>query len=122
MGPGESLFTESFYSDCKKCLKAGGIMVTQSGVPFMQPQGIKNMQTMLRTFFESVDFYLMPVPTYIGGTMVIGFASDNDEYTQQSLQELSEKSNFLNERTQYYTPKIHQASFVIPPFIQNLLK
>ncbi len=122
MGPGESLFTESFYSDCKKCLKPGGIMVTQSGVPFMQPQGIKNMQTMLCTFFESVNFYLMPVPTYIGGTMVIGFACDTPEYTQQSLQTLNEKSAYLNEKTKYYTPEIHQYSFSIPPFIQKLLK
>ena len=122
MGPGESLFTESFYSDCKKCLKPEGIMVTQSGVPFMQPQGIKNMQTMLRTFFECVDFYLMPVPTYIGGTMVIGFACDTPEYAQQSLQMLNEKSSYLNEKTRYYTPTIHQASFALPSFIENLLK
>jgi spermidine synthase len=54
--------------------------------------------------------------------MVIGFACDTPEYTQQSLQTLSERSSHINEKTRYYTPEIHKASFAIPPFIQNLLK
>ena len=121
MGPGESLFTEKFYRDCKKCLKTDGIMVTQSGVPFLQPQGIKNMDKMLRTFFEHVKFYLVPIPTYIGGTMVIGFACDVPYHIKQSIDALAEKSSHLKEKTRYYTPEIHQASFIIPPFIKNLL-
>lgn len=121
MGPGENLFTENFYSDCKKCLKTDGIMVTQSGVPFLQPQGIKNMHKMLCTFFEHVKFYLVPIPTYIWGTMVIGFACDAPEHIKQSIESLTEKSSHLKEKTRYYTPEIHQASFVMPTFIKNLL-
>ena len=55
-GPGEHLFTEEFYQNCKNHLEKDGILVTQSGVPFMQPTGIYNMQNMLSTFFEAVDF------------------------------------------------------------------
>src|SRR2546429_9041615 len=36
-GPGAVLFTYDFYAACKRCMAAGGIMVTQNGVPFLQP-------------------------------------------------------------------------------------
>ena len=31
IGPGEALFREAFYADCKRCLTPGGVIVTQSG-------------------------------------------------------------------------------------------
>src|SRR5258708_28364738 len=36
IGPGEVLFTESFYAHCRRSLTADGILVNQNGVPFMQ--------------------------------------------------------------------------------------
>jgi len=36
VGPGEVLFTDSFYGHVKRCLATGGIFVTQNGVPFLQ--------------------------------------------------------------------------------------
>src|SRR5262252_6170981 len=36
-GPGKVLFSEDFYAGCKRCLAAGGVMVTQNVVPFLQP-------------------------------------------------------------------------------------
>ena len=34
MGPGEVLFTETFYKNCRRCLNEGGVLVNQNGVPF----------------------------------------------------------------------------------------
>ena len=36
VGPGEVLFTDTFYGRAKRCLAPGGVLVTQNGVPFMQ--------------------------------------------------------------------------------------
>jgi Spermine/spermidine synthase domain len=36
VGPGEVLFTDTFYGRTQRCLNDGGILVTQNGVPFMQ--------------------------------------------------------------------------------------
>src|SRR6202048_223691 len=35
-GPGKVLFTRKFYVACKRCLKPGGVLVTQNGVPLLQ--------------------------------------------------------------------------------------
>src|SRR5262249_58616871 len=37
-GPGQVLFTREFYAACRRCMAPGGVMVTQNGVPFFQPQ------------------------------------------------------------------------------------
>src|SRR6202163_4434170 len=34
-GPGKVLFTRKFYAACKRCMAAGGVLVTQNGVPFL---------------------------------------------------------------------------------------
>ncbi len=36
IGPGAVLFTKEFYADCARCLKPGGLLVTQNGLPFLQ--------------------------------------------------------------------------------------
>src|SRR5207247_4967557 len=36
-GPGKVLFSNRFYAACKRCLTPGGVMVTQNGVPILQP-------------------------------------------------------------------------------------
>src|SRR5262249_19173761 len=35
-GPGKVLFSRKFYAACKRCLRKGGVMVTQNGVPIFQ--------------------------------------------------------------------------------------
>jgi len=36
IGPGKVLFGAKFYAGCRRCLKKGGVLVTQNGVPFFQ--------------------------------------------------------------------------------------
>ena len=116
-GPGEHLFTEEFYQNCKNHLEKDGILVTQSGVPFMQPTGIYNMQNMLSTFFEAVDFYQATIPTYVGGSMVFGFATNAKT---NSFDEIKRRTTTLQNQLHYWTPEIHQAAFLLPPFLQAL--
>src|SRR3990172_214543 len=40
VGPGAVLFTREFYADCARCLKPGGLLVTQNGLPFVQAGGL----------------------------------------------------------------------------------
>src|SRR5690606_22441496 len=41
IGPGEVLFTSTFYENCKACLNEDGIMVTQNGVMYFQIDELK---------------------------------------------------------------------------------
>lgn len=121
LGPGEILFTEAFYTDCKRYLTPGGILVTQNGVPAFQPDEVTTTYQRLVPLFSDASLYLTVVPTYVGGFMALGWASDNRSLRQVSIQDLQARFKAEGFSTDYYTPEIHKAAFELPPFIAKLM-
>ena len=74
VGPGKVLFTPEFYGDCARCLAPDGIMITQCGLPFLQPAELKAAYTHQNQHFANPLFYAIAVPAYSGGIMALGFA------------------------------------------------
>jgi spermidine synthase len=122
IGPGAVLFTPEFYGDCHALLTEGGIFVNQNGVPFMQADELRNTFKNRKLHFQDVGFYLGVIPTYVGGFMAFGWATDGQENRDISLQELEKRFKNIEGELKYYTPAIHKASFVLPKFIENELK
>lgn len=122
IGPGEVLFTAEFYADCKRCLTEGGIVVTQNGVPFVQGTEVTNSWKRLGQSFADVWFFVAPVPTYQGGFMAFGWATDDAAKRKTDLAILEERFAASGVATRYYTPAVHQGSFALPRFILDLLK
>ena len=121
MGPGEGLFTAEFYADCKRCLAPGGIVVTQNGVPFVQPEEVTNSYRRLGRSFADVSFYLAAVPTYQGGDMAFGWASDDPALRRLPADALAERFEAAGIETRYYTPAVHAAAFALPKTVQALM-
>lgn len=120
-GPGEVLFTEAFYADCKRRLTPGGLIVTQNGVPHFQPGELAASRRRLAPHFADVTCYLAVVPTYVGGFMAMGWASDNAALRQLTAAELEPRFAQAGFATRYYSPAMHAGAFVLPPFIGDLL-
>jgi spermidine synthase len=121
IGPGEVLFTQQFYSDCKACLAEGGVIVTQNGVPFLQGGELTGTLTALRPLFADAACYLATVPTYVGGPMAFGWASDDSGLRQVDLETLRKRWAEAGIETRYYTPEVHLAAFALPPYIAELI-
>ena len=122
IGPGEVLFTAAFYADCKRCLNPGGIVVTQNGVPFLQSDEVVNSWHRLGESFADVSFYIAPVPTYQGGHMAFGWATDDTAKRHQSVDSLTARFSPLGIKTRYYTPAVHVGAFAMPQWMLDLLK
>ena len=120
IGPGESLFTDSFYANCKRCLTDGGVLVTQNGVPFYQPEEVTTTYSRLKPSYEDVWFYTAAVPTYVGGLMTLGWATDDKALRTQGRDVIAERFAAAGFATKYYTPDVHAASFALPAFISKL--
>jgi spermidine synthase len=121
-GPGAVLFTAEFYADCKRSLNPGGILITQSGVPFTQPDVLKLCRNNLKKSFADVGFYMATIPTYISGPMALGFSSDNATLRTTSLATITERYKAAQlKNLQYYTPAVHVAAFALPQYVENLL-
>ena len=121
VGPGAVLFSTDFYKSCKRCLNPGGIVVTQNGVPFFQKDELTNSYRRLKPLFKDVSFFVAPVPTYTGGFMAFGWATDNEALRRQPLSVIAGRYAKTDIKTRYYNPDIHVASFALPNYIRNLM-
>lgn len=119
-GPGEILFSEDFYRHCYNALNKGGIIVTQNGVPFLQGYSLKNSHTRLSNVFKNTSFYHATIPTYYGGPMAFGFASDEAHHAH-SLEEIKKRYSTASIKCRYYTPEVHVASFALPGYMNDIL-
>jgi spermidine synthase len=117
IGPGEVLFTDDFYAQCKRILNQGGIMVTQNGVPFFQIDEVQTTRRRMSAHFTDQTFYSAAVPTYYGGIMTFAWGSDNSDARTISLDTLQDRYVTAGIETRYYTPEIHLASFALPRYI-----
>jgi spermidine synthase len=115
-GPGAVLFTEEFYRDCRRMLKPGGVMATQCGNPSIHPDELEFTQSRQRAAgFSDVTYYFAAVPTYVGGSMALGFASDDPALRLVDAQTLAARQ--VPQGLRYYTPEIHRAAFAHPAWM-----
>ncbi len=121
IGPGEVLFSNDFYRQCQRILAPGGIMVTQNGVPFMQLDEVRKSARAFRDLFADWHFYGVAVPTYIGGMMTLGWATEDAGLRQLPLEVLEERFASAEIDTRYYTPAIHRGAFALPRFVEEAI-
>src|SRR5215472_847813 len=57
-GPGKVLFSQKFYAACRRCLRKGGIMVTQNGVPIVQAAELRSTIAKFRKLFADGSCYV----------------------------------------------------------------
>lgn len=123
VGVGEALFTAAFYQDCARVLDVGGIVVNQAGVPFMQGDELMQGTKRRLSAFAFVTAYVAAVPTYVGGFMTLGFASNTDGLDKVSVAELARRADQagLTQTSLYWAPDVHYAAFALPPYIRRLM-
>ena len=121
IGPGEVLFSQKFYAACRRCLNDGGVLATQNGVVFLQPDETAGTARHLQGLFADWHFYTAAVPTYVGGNMMFAFASDRPAYREVSADTLRERFRTSGVETRYYTPDVHLGSFALPRYVLELI-
>jgi spermidine synthase len=122
-GPGAVLFTQEFYSACRLCMSPGGVMVTQNGVPFLQPAELAGSIAHFRKLFDDVACYIAAIPTYVGGHMAMGWAACDRQARQTPVEVLAERYAAAGQfETKYWTPEVQQAAFALPRFIAQIVE
>ncbi len=121
-GPGAVLFSQAFYAACKRCLRPGGVMVTQNGVPFFQPDELVTSIGHFRGLFVDASCYVAAVPTYVGGHMAMGWATDNPALRRTPSAVVAARHAAAGGfATRYWTPEVQQAAFALPRFIAEVI-
>ncbi len=121
-GPGKVLFSRKFYDACKRCMNKGGLLVTQNGVPIFQPGELVSSVGKFRRLFADGTCYIAAVPTYIGGHMAMGWATDDKSLRRVPVKTLAARHRRAGSfTTRYWTPEAHAAAFALPRFIADLV-
>jgi len=121
-GPAEALFGEAFFRNARDRLTERGVLVTQNGVPFFQPQEIADTYAKRRALFPLTGFYVAAIPTYYGGFMALGWASKALDLTKPDRATITARYIQVGIETRYYNPDIHLASLALPNFVRALMK
>lgn len=120
IGPGEVLFTDTFYGHAKRALTPGGILVTQNGVPFMQGDELTNTMRAFKALFADWGCYMATIPTYAGGPMAFGWGTDGPgrDVSLEVLEARFAQSGLVPD---YYTPAVHKGAFALPGYVSKLM-
>lgn len=122
IGPGKTLFSEKFYGGCKRSLASHGVLVTQNGVSFFQLHEAVATFACLRHLFADVGFYHAAIPTYVGGAMLLGFATDDFSLRELTIDQLRACYQREQINTRYYTPEVHHGAFALPAYVKEALR
>ncbi|WP_214626641.1 polyamine aminopropyltransferase [Paenibacillus agaridevorans] len=116
VGPAANLFTRGFYQGIYEALKEDGIFVAQTDNPWFKADLIQSVNRDVKEVFPIVRVYGANIPTYPSGLWTFTMGSktyDPLEVEESSIPELA---------TKYYTPRLHKAAFVLPKFVEDLVK
>ncbi len=121
-GPGKVLYSQKFYRSCKRCLNSGGVLVTQNGVPMFQPREFTSSIKKLNRLFADTSCYVAAIPTYVGGHMAMGFATNDKRLRQTPAKTIATRYRKAGRfATKYWTPEVHAAAFASPRFIADMV-
>jgi spermidine synthase len=117
IGPATGLFGREFYQDVYQVLKDDGIMVAQTESPIFNKELLAGVSKNLQELFPIARVYLTCIPSYIAGFWTFSMASKHYDPLQPARPKgIGNDMNF-----QYYSPEVHQAAFVLPRFVQQVV-
>lgn len=115
VGPAVGLFARDFYQMVFDCLKEDGLFVAQTESPWVNQGLIRQVYSDIASVFPQAHLYLAYIPTYPTGMW--SFTMGTKQYHP-----LRDRQPARVSGTKYYTEEIHQAAFVLPPFVQELTR
>ena len=107
------LFQAGFYDDVKRVMTDSAMLTELTESPFTDTDIMIQAIREMRKVFPCVKMYWGVVPTYPSGMWTYGLAS---------MRESSCEPLRSVEPTKYYTKEIHRASFILPPFLEELIR
>lgn len=122
VGPAEVLFGDTFYRVVAEALTPTGVAVFQNGVPFYQPEELADTMPQLKKAFENVGVYTTVTPSYTGGLMALTWGSNGSVLGQQNESKLESLYNAGGFHTDYYSPRLHNAAFRLPAWMERVAR
>ena len=109
------LFQSGFYADVKSVMNDSAVLSELTESPFTDSDLMTQAIREMRKVFPMVRLYWGVVPTYPSGMWTYGLSVNGTGINP------SEPVRTVKP-TRYYTHDIHRASFILPPFLEEMIK
>ncbi|MFT5647886.1 MAG: spermidine synthase [Aureispira sp.] len=123
-GPAKGLFSPDFYKDVYRALKPEGVLNLQSEGPLFNTEAFLDLNQCVGAIFgrDSIACYLAYISTYPTGMWSFTMAQKGKklDYNNFNVEEATAFSEQYD--LQYYTPEMHSAAFVLPPFVRKMIE
>ncbi len=117
IGPAKVLFTEDFFSACRKSLAPRSVFIGQNGLPFLYPEHLAESGQILRKLYTDAACFLCCQPTYFGGPFALAWAGNDPKVRAVSKATLAKRYAASGIATRYYNPEVHSSAFILPNYI-----
>jgi len=116
VGASTPLYTEAFYRDVFRALKAEGMMVAQVGTFLDFTDLIRTTYRRLERLFPSVQTYRFSIPSYLCGDYCFIAASKARNLAAPDFKSIRRRFAVLDRkrRFRYYSPDMHRAACTLP--------
>ena len=122
VGPAEGLFSNEFYSNCKRALNDNGLLVVQGESPKFNTVTFAELNSCLKQIYgdKKVNTLLFNIPTYPSGVWSIQIGSKGN--VNPKVIDVEVANAFVNNNVMhYYNPDLHSGAFALPTYVKRLL-
>lgn len=118
------LFTKKIFDQIFRLLKVDGVLIVQSESPRFNKQRFAGIYHLLAEVFSKnkVYPYLVYLSSYPSGMWSFLFCSKGDIHPFANINRKKINGFCDRQSLQYYNAEIHNAAFVLPNFVKNILK
>jgi spermidine synthase len=121
VGPAQSLFESPFYQAMNKALRPGGKICTQAESLWINLDLIHKLVKDALDIYANAEYATTQTPTYPAGQ--IGFLlcskAGGKRGTNSCAKPVRTIAKDEEEKYKYYTSQLHEASFVLPAFVER---
>jgi len=124
VGPAVDLFKKDFYEKCHRCLKADGVLVSQTESPFVESYH-ESMQSVFKAcdeLYPITKMFLTFIPLYPTGMWSMLFASKGiDPLSQEVISRIESTYGTFGDKLKYYNKDVHTGAFALPNFVKQII-
>jgi len=117
IGPAEGLFTDTFYSNCKRILSNNGMLVLQAESPYFHADSIKIFSDRLKRVFGFLTPYIAFIPTYPSGMWEFIICTTHEIDLSLKDTKLIKDFELI---LKYYNHDVHVGAFKLPTFVKKI--
>ena len=119
IGPGESIFTPTFYELMYKALNNGGVVCVQSECIWINLNLISDVVHCCNEIFDFAEYATANIPSFPCGQTGFVLCRKGRNFSCQKPLRLPSRK--IASQLKWYNPAIHEASFQLPEFVKQHL-